>query len=304
MLSARDNGSAWWQPKMHENGAPSHGKASQRWWHFWYSWEGWSFLQWGVRNAAIRGETCLVLRISIGSQRMTRGLVVLDLNGAILDAAKVLVRDPNGRPIPYLAKTRSKYIYLRPGAHAFLRWLVDHFDVGIWTSCIERNAHDIVKVAVPHDLQKRLKFVYHRGHCELLPGPGYRTIKDLRRVWKRWPQYGPRNTWAVDDTADKYRYQPENLLTLAEYRATRQDDSELHKLRVRLTPLICKPLETDAGSFANSPHEDVSIRAAPAAAEHADGVGVFGASSAHRLPICDEAHQAQVGQLRRGPHAK
>lgn len=158
-------------------------------------------------------------------------LIVLDLNGAILDAAKKLVRDSTGRPVPPVAKTATKYIYLRPGAIEFLEWLMERFDVGVWTSCVERNAHAIVKAIVPSHLQARIKFIFHRGHCELVPGPGYHSIKDLRQVWRRFPQYSAANTWAIDDTASKYRYQPDNLILLSEFKATDRDDTELERLK-------------------------------------------------------------------------
>lgn len=173
---------------------------------------------------------------------MSRSLIVLDLNGAILDAAKKMARDDQGNPLAFLAKTRTKYIYLRPGAHEFLEWLVEHFDVGIWTSCIERNAHDIVNAAIPGSIRSRFKFIYHRGQCELVPGPGYNSIKDLKRVWQAFPQYNASNTWAIDDTQSKYRHQPENLILLKEFKGGDYCDRELIRLQKVLSiklPSIC-----------------------------------------------------------------
>ncbi len=168
---------------------------------------------------------------------MSRSLIVLDLNGAILDAAKTLLRDQTGKPLPYLAKTRTKYIYLRPGAIDFLEWLVKNYDVGIWTSCVEHNAYGIVRAAIPKRIRTQFKFVFHRARCELVPGPGYNSIKDLRQVWDNFPAYGPKNTWAIDDTASKYTRQPDNLILLKEFKANAPDaahDRELEKLRKRL----------------------------------------------------------------------
>lgn len=170
-----------------------------------------------------------------------RPLVVLDLNGTLLDAAKRLLREPQGRPLPFLAKTRSKYIYLRPGALGFLKWLLDHFDVGIWTSCIERNAHAIVEAAIPADMRRRFRFVYHRGHCDLVAGPGFPSVKDLTKVWQRFPEYGATNTWAVDDTRSKYQKQPENLVLINEFKADAPHaatDKELVRLQQHLTTLL------------------------------------------------------------------
>ena len=164
-------------------------------------------------------------------------LIVLDLNGAILDAAKKMARDADNRPLPCLAKTRTKFVYLRPGAIPFLEWLLDHFDVGVWTSCIERNAREIVNAAIPERLWSRFKFVFHRGHCELVPGPGYKSIKDLRQVWKRFSDYGAHNTYAIDDTESKYVRHPENLILLKEWKAGDFQDAELTTLQERLDHL-------------------------------------------------------------------
>ena len=164
-------------------------------------------------------------------------LIVLDLNGAILDAAKKMARDADNRPLPYLAKTRTKFVYLRPGAIPFLEWLLDHFDVGVWTSCIERNAREIVNAAIPERLWSRFKFVFHRGHCELVPGPGYKSIKDLRQVWTRFSAYGAHNTYAIDDTESKYVRHPENLILLKEWKAGDFQDAELTTLQERLDHL-------------------------------------------------------------------
>lgn len=169
---------------------------------------------------------------------MGRSLIVLDLNGAILDAAKKMARDTNNQPLRYLAKTRTKYIYLRPGAISFLEWLLEHFDVGVWTSCIEQNARDIVNAAIPYQLRSRFKFLFHRGHCELVPGPGYKSIKDLRKVWERFSAYGAHNTHAIDDTESKYARQPENLVLLKEWKAGDSEDIELPKLQKRLGHLL------------------------------------------------------------------
>lgn len=166
-----------------------------------------------------------------------RSLIVLDLNGAILDAAKKIARDTSGKPLPYLTKTRTKFVYLRPGAIAFLEWLLEHFDVGIWTSCIERNAREIVNGAIPERLRTQFKFLFHRGQCELVPGPGYKSIKDLRQVWARFSVYGVDNTYAIDDTASKYSRQPDNLVLLKEWKAGNFKDTELTALRERLTYL-------------------------------------------------------------------
>ena len=101
-----------------------------------------------------------------------------------------------------------------------------------------RNAHDIVNAASPGPIRSQFKFIYHRGQCELVPGPGYNSIKDLKSVWEAFPQYNASNTWAIDDTQSKYRRQPENLILLKEFKGGDYCDRELIRLQEVLSHLF------------------------------------------------------------------
>jgi len=162
-----------------------------------------------------------------------RYLIVLDLNGTLLHTSKHALPDTCGRLMPPFARTSTKVVYLRPGACEFLRWLSARFDVGIWTSCIKKNAEDIVEKVVPHDVRSKLKFVLSRDHCEKIPGAGFKTIKDLNVVWGMG--FGtPTTTIAVDDTETKFSRQPEMLLPIKQYIANApfaSSDRELEVLK-------------------------------------------------------------------------
>ncbi len=123
-------------------------------------------------------------------------LVVLDLNGTILDSTHK--RYP-GRE--HDAKARSKFVYFRPHMHAFLTWLFaqPEVEVGVWTSNIAENAQAIVQTAFTPQQQAALKFVLSRSSCEVLSD--YSSRKHAKTLWDMG--YTPENTLIVDDSPGK-----------------------------------------------------------------------------------------------------
>jgi len=174
-----------------------------------------------------------------------RPCIVLDLNGTILQSVNrplhfLLPGGTTGGRVPLSARTRTKYVYLRPHAISFLDWLTQRCRVGIWTSCVRHNAQEIVEAVVPPFVRERFEFVLDRSACVKLPGPGFRTIKDLRVVHERfgWP---PDRTWAVDDTDEKFSRQPDRLLRIPEYLAARDpydEDRELLTLARTVSRIV------------------------------------------------------------------
>lgn len=154
-----------------------------------------------------------------------RFLVVLDLNGTLLHSA---VRPLSAPERAYDVQARKKFLYFRPGLKEFLQRLYAMADVGVWTSAIRANADAIVDaVWTACELPPPL-FVMSREQCELVPGPGYRSIKDLRMIWRSFPAYSQHNTIILDDTDSKVQRQPQNLLRVPEYNCTEEDSVLLH----------------------------------------------------------------------------
>lgn len=145
-------------------------------------------------------------------------LVVLDLNGTLMDSSYHALRGPR-RPD---CRARYKHVYFRPGMREFLDFLVaePRIRVAIWTSCSADNAR-AVSDRVFRDVPE---FCYSREECDELPG--FRTIKDLQRVWDRFPEWNEGNTVMVDDSEDKLRRQPGNLLLVPEYKVRDDDDDD------------------------------------------------------------------------------
>ncbi len=158
-------------------------------------------------------------------------LVILDLNGTLLHTT-------HQRKDGYDYRTRYKYIFYRPGMWDFLKFLNDHSRVklAVWTSCTSENAQTIVKrvfYRIP------LEFCFSREDCIEVPGPGYKTIKDLTRVWKRFPLWNKSNTIMIDDSADKLQEQPDNLIQVTEFIGEdRISDTALADLQKKLANLL------------------------------------------------------------------
>lgn len=154
-------------------------------------------------------------------------LVIFDINSTVADTT--FKRRPGCQED---FKVRSKYVYKRPHLDELLDYLYDRgHQVGVWTSCISQNAKGIVDVLFEG---RRLEFVLSRDSCDLVPGPGYKTVKDLRKVWsmKNEREWGPENTVIIEDSPDKISLQPRNLMLVSEYLACGgEEDRELLRIK-------------------------------------------------------------------------
>lgn len=165
-------------------------------------------------------------------------LVILDINGTLADST---FKKREGCKEDY--RLRSKYIYKRPHLDTFLDYLfsLEDCQVGVWTSCVKENAKAIVDVLFK---DCKLAFVLSRDSCDPVPGPGFKTVKDLRKVWKIHPDlWGPHNTIILEDSPDKIALQPENLFLITEYLANApdgKDDRELLRVIDHLRELRSK----------------------------------------------------------------
>jgi hypothetical protein len=126
----------------------------------------------------------------------TKMLIVLDLNGTILDSTHNMRKGVQ----PH-ANARKKYVYFRPHMKEFLVALFNHpnIEVGIWTSNIAANAQAVVETAFTAEQIEKLAFIMSREDCRL--GPNYSSFKDMEKVYQRG--YLPGNVMIVDDSEDK-----------------------------------------------------------------------------------------------------
>lgn len=156
-------------------------------------------------------ERSLSLLNSIETRRIERTLVILDLNGVLIDRqyGKGLAPEEG---ISW--KVGSFLVYVRPGLNDFLTWLFENYDVAVWSSVKKFNVDQLVKFIFDDEPYRfsKLKFVWHQDMTdqEENPDPALRNvkplfIKDLRKVWDAFPEYDHTNTILVDDTKEKVR---------------------------------------------------------------------------------------------------
>ncbi|XP_010553345.1 PREDICTED: uncharacterized protein LOC104823468 isoform X2 [Tarenaya hassleriana] len=162
-----------------------------------------------------RTELSFVLeKLSLGSAKKKK-LLILSLGG-------VLVRRFHVADKWKLPKNRSPhatyglyYVYKRPFCEEFLRFCLDRFEVGIWSSAMERNV-DVVLNIIMKGLKGKLLFVMDQNDCT---DSGFMSLekktkplffKDLSKVFQKVnsetdepPQFSYTNTLLMDDNPYK-----------------------------------------------------------------------------------------------------
>lgn len=155
------------------------------------------------------------LLLSSGPRRI---LVVLDLNGTLLH-----------RPNP----KRPRQFVARPHARRFLRYCLDTFVVAIWSSARRNNVLSMIDTLIPDlDCRRRVVVAWSRDNCglshddytrrvqiykrlsHLWADPHVRAAHPLSKHGKVWSQL---DTVLVDDSSEKARSEPHNLICIPEY---------------------------------------------------------------------------------------
>ncbi|KAF1731011.1 putative FCP1 y domain-containing protein [Beauveria bassiana] len=149
-----------------------------------------------------------------------RILIVMDLNGTLLHR-------PN--------KRRPSHFTARPHARIFMDYLLSTFSVAVWSSARPHNVQAMVASLLTPAQRQRCLVVWGRERMGLSSADydaRVQCYKRLARVWGdravmaahpdargggrggRWDQS---NTVLVDDSAEKARSEPHNLLCIPEY---------------------------------------------------------------------------------------
>jgi hypothetical protein len=164
----------------------------------------------------------------------TQLLVILDLNGTLAD----IKNKPYSGIKPDFV-IHSKFVYKRPYLDEFLEFLfsTDRLQIGVWTSCIPKNAKAISDRVFKDEYRNHLQFLFTRDHCQKIPGPGFRTTKDLQMVWNLGKGWNQENTFILDDSSEKLQYQPNNLILVKPFQAGKED-VELIRIKEHLISLL------------------------------------------------------------------
>eukprot|EP00041_Stephanoeca_diplocostata_P042841 m.11672 g.11672 ORF g.11672 m.11672 type:complete len:641 (+) comp8872_c0_seq1:347-2269(+) len=165
---------------------------------------------WGGGDGGVGGVVVPRVR-----RRSGRLLLVIDVNGLLVDRVKKQhVQDHSLRPdLAY-----GKFVaFERPHARRFVRWLLDCFDVAVWSSAKRQNILPVVK-HITGDKFHRVLHVFDQDSCVVrgtVPtNHGTckpRFVKPLTAVWERvgeGPHIDPLTTLLIDDDAFKAELNP------------------------------------------------------------------------------------------------
>ena len=136
-----------------------------------------------------------------------RRLLILDMNG-LLCHRKHVSELHGGIPeeILVLAQRRgNQFVWARPYVDEFLRYCVDRFDVAIWSSATQQRLMEFMPAVVAEDVYRRLAFVWSQDQCDHDTQDPTLWKKDLRRVYKHFPQQQEEDVLLLDDVVEKVR---------------------------------------------------------------------------------------------------
>lgn len=141
----------------------------------------------------------------------------MDLNGTLLY-----------RPV----KRRPFHFVERPHAQRFLNYCISNFTVAIWSSARPQNVHKMLDKLLTPELREKCVVIWGRDKLGLSPEDydmKVQVYKRLTRIWEdpavkashpdahnggMWDQM---NTVLIDDSMEKGRSEPHNILVLPEF---------------------------------------------------------------------------------------
>ncbi|CEJ81284.1 hypothetical protein VHEMI01422 [[Torrubiella] hemipterigena] len=154
-------------------------------------------------------------------------LVIMDLNGTLL------YRPNKKQPFTFQE---------RPHAKRFLRYCIDTFAVAIWSSARPINVHKMVERLLAPDLRTRCVVIWGRDKFGLSAEDYDGRTQCYKRLTKIWANpavieshpeidYGmtwdQTNTILVDDSKEKARSEPFNLLQIPEFSGVMNEPTDV-----------------------------------------------------------------------------
>lgn len=173
-------------------------------------------------------------------------LLVIDLNGTILF-----------RP----DRSRSTHFIERPLAQLFLDYVVAQFYVMIWSSARPQNVARMCTVLFKMNARKQLVAEWGRDRFGLTQNDYDKRVqvyKRLEMVWadegvqRRHPRHSLGETWnqtntvLIDDSSEKARSEPHNLVEISEFTNVREPPDILPQLAEYLEIL---KMQTNVSSY-------------------------------------------------------
>ncbi|OIW19953.1 hypothetical protein TanjilG_30887 [Lupinus angustifolius] len=163
-------------------------------------------------------------------------LLVLNLNGLLVNR----IHRSSVNKIPKSSSPDAIYrnfkVFRRPFVEQFMKFCLDRFEVGIWSSAIEHNIEDALSCSIGSSA-KKLLFVWDQNQClnsgftslEKVTKPLF--FKELKKVWGKIKKGGPylaSNTLLIDDKPYKAFLNPPNTGIFPDsYKVENEDDKAL-----------------------------------------------------------------------------
>ncbi len=139
-----------------------------------------------------------------------KGLIILDIDNTLIDTKVVLEQYKSKYPRPSytlskadtnkiidnkeLAPLVKVLIYRRPYLTQFLKYIFEHYHVGLWTAAQERWM-DIILNKVLKTYKNKFLFKWHREHST----PEGKYMKPLKKIFEKYPKFNSSNTLIIDD---------------------------------------------------------------------------------------------------------
>ena len=156
-----------------------------------------------------------------------RILVIIDLNGTLLH-----------RP----SRQHPSHFIERPYTKAFLEYCISNFVVGIWSSARPQNVSNMVAGLLTSEQMSKCAFVWSRDKFRLSAedyNAHVQCYKRLTQVWSDvsiqtthpFAMYGQfwdqSNTILIDDSIEKGRSEPHNLVEIPEFSGMAEEQAEV-----------------------------------------------------------------------------
>lgn len=141
----------------------------------------------------------------------------------------LFIFDVNGVLCKAIKKSKATF---RPGLRELFDVIAkeDDIKVAFWTSKMIHNGEPLIKNVLEQaghpEIFDKAVFRWYSTECTRSPtiADPYAVVKDLRRVWKKFPQYSQDNTLLLDD--DRYKagaYAESNLLLIPAFIGDKSD---------------------------------------------------------------------------------
>jgi hypothetical protein len=167
----------------------------------------------------------------VGANRAHEVLCVFDIDGVLVH--RNAARSIDDRKADYRAG--FKYAYHRPFLNTLLKFIKENqgsIRVAFWTASEKHNAMKLIDGLNLKAMNINPMFIWSREECDTLPGPGYKAVKPVQKIYQAYPQYNPQNLIMFDDSPLKLNRIPNGVLvdTYIPSKEIDAADSELLKI--------------------------------------------------------------------------